>query len=228
MIVSRKKIDAAALQPTPWKNGGGVTREVASQRATTEPANAVSAEPAGLAGFDAFDWRVSLAEVASSGPFSLFPGIDRVLVMTHGEQMVLKEGPDRTHALERWQPFEFAGEVSITAHLPAGPTRDFNLMVRREYGRGQVQVHRAGPLTLGTGCAVLHCARGGFTLTVAGDDDGPATIELVEGDTLLLQVEGHAGISARPHVDDAALIDARVIATEGAPDMAPDVAVSRK
>jgi uncharacterized protein len=218
MIVSQKKIDAAALQSVPWKNGGGVTREVASQRAAVEH---VSAE------FDTFDWRVSLAEVASPGPFSVFPGIDRVLVMTHGEQMVL-EDPHRTHALERWQPFVFAGEVSITAHLPAGPTRDFNLMVRREYGRGQVQVHRAGPLTLGTGCAVLHCASGGFSLTIAGDDDGPATIELVEGDTLLLEIEGHAGISVLPLADNAALIDARVIAIDRAADVAAHVVASRE
>ena len=27
-----------------------------------------------------FDWRVSIAEVATGGPFSRFPGIDRVLI----------------------------------------------------------------------------------------------------------------------------------------------------
>ncbi|MCZ0993430.1 HutD family protein [Streptomyces noursei] len=43
----------------PWRNGGGLTREVA-------------AHPPG-AGWDAFAWRVSLAEVTRDGPYSRCP-----------------------------------------------------------------------------------------------------------------------------------------------------------
>ena len=55
----------------PWKNGGGETTEIA-------------VFPAG-AGLDDFDWRVSMARVESSGPFSVFPGIDRTLAILEGE-----------------------------------------------------------------------------------------------------------------------------------------------
>ena len=47
----------------PWKNGGGLTREVA-------------VHPKG-SGFEGFDWRVSIAEVHAAGAFSCFAGIER-------------------------------------------------------------------------------------------------------------------------------------------------------
>ena len=56
----------AALPATPWKNGGGTTQEIAGW-------------PAG-AGLDAFGWRVSIACIAASGPFSVFAGIDRSIM----------------------------------------------------------------------------------------------------------------------------------------------------
>ena len=64
-------IQYASLRPTPWKNGGGVTTELAMS-------------PPG-AGLDNFDWRVSLASIAEDGPFSQFPGVDRTLVMVAGD-----------------------------------------------------------------------------------------------------------------------------------------------
>ncbi|MEC4600651.1 HutD family protein, partial [Burkholderia vietnamiensis] len=51
-------IRGAALVASPWKNGGGVTREIA-------------AYPPGAA-LDAFAWRVSVADVGAGGPFSRF------------------------------------------------------------------------------------------------------------------------------------------------------------
>ena len=44
--------------------------------------------PAG-APLAAFDWRVSVADVAADGPFSRFPGVDRVLVLIAGAGMRL-------------------------------------------------------------------------------------------------------------------------------------------
>ena len=58
------------LNRVPWKNGGGTTCEIA-------------ASPAG-AGMEAFDWRLSMADVAADGPFSNFSDIDRTLVLIEG------------------------------------------------------------------------------------------------------------------------------------------------
>lgn len=103
--------------PMPWKNGGGVTRELARC-------------PQG----DEFDWRLSVAEVATDGPFSQFPGIDRLLVLLSGGGMDLTVV--ETGEVERLrQPLHthrFAGEMAIDATLVDGPTTDLNLMWRRD------------------------------------------------------------------------------------------------
>lgn len=113
------RFDAATLAPMPWKNGGGSTREVLSW-------------PPG-AGFDDFDWRVSLATIAAGGPFSLFPGIDRTIMLLEGPGVHLRsdDGSIDRALDEPWQPFAFAGEARVAATLLGGPSVDFNLMVRR-------------------------------------------------------------------------------------------------
>ena len=103
----------------PWKNGGGTTAEIV-------------ASPAG-AGFDDFDWRISTARVAASGPFSLFPGVDRVLTVLEGDGIALEIGGVR-HALDAdSSPFAFPGDVPCVGHLGAGPILDLNVMVRRPW-----------------------------------------------------------------------------------------------
>ena len=119
-----ERFDLATLAAQPWKNGGGLTREIATH-------------PPG-AGFDDFEWRLSVAEVARDGPFSAFPGVDRILVLLRGAGMRLLRD-DTVHALDRpGAAFAFGGETPIDAQLVAGPTTDFNVMTRR--GRWSAEV----------------------------------------------------------------------------------------
>lgn len=168
-------IRGADLVAAPWKNGGGVTREVA-------------AFPAG-AGLDAFAWRVSVADVAQAGPFSRFAGIDRTLVLLSGAGMLLDEAGGaqgmqgvKTHALTQTLDMaRFAGEAQIDARLVDGATRDFNLMVRRDAARGEVEVWRgATQRTLSADAVLLYCAEGSVSVT-AGDAQ---PLPLATGDTL--------------------------------------------
>lgn len=69
-------IPYSRLIVAPWKNGGGETREIA-------------AFPPG-AGFDDFDWRLSIATIAEDGAFSAFPGIDRTLILLSGNGVALR------------------------------------------------------------------------------------------------------------------------------------------
>jgi len=132
----------------PWKNGLGRTRELA-------------VEPRG-AGMEDFLWRVSVAEVDSAAPFSAFPGIDRTIVLLDGDgfHMALDDG--RTNALtEPFVPFAFAGEAQVAVMLAGGPSRDFNLMVRRGHARGHVAVWRQpDDARLNAETVLLFCARG--------------------------------------------------------------------
>lgn len=101
----------------PWKNGGGETAEIL-------------VSPPG-AGFDDFDWRISTAIVAGDGPFSAFPGIDRVLTVIEGGTMHLSL-PDQVHQLNAISPpLAFAGDLPCQATITGGPILDFNVMVRR-------------------------------------------------------------------------------------------------
>ncbi|MFM0227202.1 HutD/Ves family protein [Paraburkholderia dipogonis] len=168
-------IRGADLVAAPWKNGGGVTREVAA-----------FPERAGL---DAFVWRVSVADVAQAGPFSRFAGIDRTLVLLSGAGMLLDEVDGaqgahgvKTHALtQALDMARFTGEAQIDARLVDGATRDFNLMVRRDAAQGEVEVWRgATQRTLSADAVLLYCAEGSVS---AAPGDARA-LSLDTGDTL--------------------------------------------
>lgn len=119
-------LPAADRRPAPWKNGGGTTWEIAAQ-------------PPG-ADLSAFDWRLSIAQVATAGPFSVFPGVDRVLTVIAGAGLRLTiDGQGEVVLDEASKPLPFPGDASASATLDAGPIRDLNLMVRRGAWRGSVR-----------------------------------------------------------------------------------------
>ena len=102
------------LAPSPWKNGGGITREVA-----------ISPSGAQLSKLD-FDWRLSMARVDASGPFSQFPGYDRKLVVWKGPGIKINGALHAALA-----PFEFQGEAPIQADLASDPVHDFGVISKR-------------------------------------------------------------------------------------------------
>ncbi|MFL9962030.1 HutD family protein [Paraburkholderia sediminicola] len=173
-------IRGADLLAAPWKNGGGVTREVAAF-----PPNA---------GLNDFVWRVSIADVAQAGPFSRFAGIDRTLVLLSGAGMVLDEmdvlKAVKSHSLTQvLDTARFDGEAHIDARLTDGATRDFNLMVRRDAAQGEVDVwhgqwQQSTQRTLSADVALLFCASG--SVTVAPGDLEPLSLDA--GDTLRIDM----------------------------------------
>jgi environmental stress-induced protein Ves len=100
-----------------WRNGFGWTREILRW-------------PEG--GGD-WDWRLSIAEIEQDGPFSAFPGIERVLVLLHGHGVRLRFDDGETHeVLPPHGRVRFAGERTAHGELVDGLTHDFNLMWRRD------------------------------------------------------------------------------------------------
>lgn len=123
-------LSAAERVASPWKNGGGVTREIA-------------AWPEG-SGLEDFDWRISMAEVGEPGGFSLFAGIDRCLTVLRGT-LSLNFG-DRAVFLDgQSDPFEFAGDKACHGVPVGGPVLDLNVMCRR--GRFSSRVERVSEAT---------------------------------------------------------------------------------
>lgn len=110
----------------PWKNRGGETREVMIW-------------PPG-ATLDSLDWRVSLATVATSAPFSTFPGVQRTLSIVSGAGLRLKAGAAPEHTLlEDSRPHTFDGEAATSAMLIDGAIVDLNVMSRRDRWRHTVR-----------------------------------------------------------------------------------------
>ncbi len=142
------RFERSALPATPWKNGGGVTQEIACQ-------------PAG-ADMDHFDWRLSIAHIAADGPFSPIAGVDRVITLLEGAGVRLHTA-DRSidHRLATpLAPFAFPGEAPVQGTLLGGDCHDLNVMTRRAACRAAVTVCR--------GAQGLPAAPAGMLLALQG------------------------------------------------------------
>ena len=134
-------------QLMPWKNGGGTTTEIWK---------AVSPDGEML-------WRLSIADVASDGPFSEFPGIDRWIMLIEGNGMELTIDGLVQRIADPFEPFAFSGDARTNCRLLAGPIRDFNLMMARSYASGGLRISRLvanEALPLAENIAALHVLNG--------------------------------------------------------------------
>ena len=157
MTATPARIALADRPPVPWKNGGGVTREL-------------------LAWPDGGDWRVrvSVAEIEADGPFSSFPGVARWFAVLAGGGVAL--AIDGREHLRRAgdPPLAFSGEATVDCRLLQGPSRDLNLMLRGVAGSlhpavaGEAwkpRVRRCGLYALVAGC----CRAGTAETELAAD-----------------------------------------------------------
>lgn len=115
----------------PWRNGGGTTLEVLREPGT----------PA------AFDLRLSFAAVEEDGPFSVFDGYDRTIVLVSGDMLTLHVGTGEhvvRNQLRPYEPYAFPGEAEVFSKV-AGPSVDFNVMVRRGVCDAEVGVQQFMP-----------------------------------------------------------------------------------
>lgn len=125
----------AELKAHPWRNGGGVTRELArhSRTASAQTALQNTVDDSG------WDWRVSIAEVSKAGAFSAFAGMDRVLTVIDGELLLLSvDGAE--HPLEKYRPFRFSGDADSAGALPTGDIRDLNVITRNGAFKGYTSI----------------------------------------------------------------------------------------
>jgi len=106
-----KLIKYSELKETPWKNGGGITRNIAH------------AEVSGK-----LLWRLSMADVSTSGPFSDFSGLMRILTVLKGAGMTLSSAQG-VQQVDLLAPVYFDGALKIQADLLSGPLTDLNVMV---------------------------------------------------------------------------------------------------
>ena len=117
---------AAERLAVPWKNGGGLTREVAVHPPGSDLGN--------------FDWRVSIAEVHRGGPFSSFPGVDRHMAVISGVLTLSVAGREPLTLSDDSPCVSFPGDVPASAEPQQAPVTDLNVMTRR--GRFSARLRR--------------------------------------------------------------------------------------
>lgn len=169
MVEPMRVLRASEYRSMPWKNGGGVTTEIA-------------VSPAG-AGLEDFDWRVSMARVEGSGPFSQFAGIDRTLAVLEGEGIVLDIAGRQPFPVTRLTaPLSFPADVPTAAALIGGPITDLNVMTRRSR-----MTHTVEHLAVSAPVEIKTRARMTLILCLNGEITVPGTepVRLGPLDTLL-------------------------------------------
>jgi environmental stress-induced protein Ves len=188
-------VSADAVSPMPWKNGGGVTRELLR-----------IARPG--AGADA-DWllRISLADIAAAGPFSSFAGVTRWFAVLDGAGVRLRWAAGPARAARELDmrpgdaPLEFDGADAPDCRLLDGPTRDLNVMVRTGAAPAELAPVSPGqPWCFGPGACGIFAVRA-LTLRRAGCAPlaiAPRTLAwCAEGDRRPWSIEPAAAAPAR-------------------------------
>jgi len=103
----------------PWRNGLGVTREIAREPQAGEH----------------FAWRLSLAQIEHDCDFSAYPGYRRALVLVSGDRLRLRfQGHGGRSLTPARRCVRFEGEWRTRCAVPEGPCTDLTLIVRDAAG----------------------------------------------------------------------------------------------
>jgi hypothetical protein len=155
----------------PWKNGLGETIEIA-----VFPPDA---------GIGDFDWRISMATVATDGPFSLFPGIERTLSVLSGDGLTLHRADGtKQELLVDSTPYAFPADEQVSATLVDSAITDLNVMTRRgRFDHGVERLHLDGSVAMPAreNPVIVFCLTGQASL-----GEGAGSIALGTGESLLV------------------------------------------
>jgi len=149
-------IRRSSFKSVPWKNGGGITHEAMRAPASGDP----------------FRWRVSVAQVETSGPFSDFSGYHRTMVLLEGAGVRLRFANGAQHTLRAaGDLIEFDGALAVDCQLIDGPCVDLNLIAADALPEVRARVERV------RGTLALQPAPGRIALAFALD----AALEISSG-----------------------------------------------
>ncbi|MEK0044333.1 environmental stress-induced protein Ves [Escherichia albertii] len=170
-----------------WRNAAGETREICR----FPPAKRD------------FNWRASIASIATNGEFSLFPGMERSVTLLEGGEICLESTDRFSHTLKPLQPFAFSADQVVKAKLTEGQmSMDFNVMTRLDICKAKVRIADRTFTTFGSRGGVVFVISGAWQLgdkLLTSDQgacwyDGKHTLRLLQSQGQLLFSE----ISWRP------------------------------
>ena len=135
----------AQVAPTPWKNGLGMTTQLAIY-----PPHATAGD---------FDWRVSIARLDVSAPFSIYARIERCLAVLQGELTLAFAEREPLTLTPESQPVRFAGTEAVTGQVVRGPVLDLNVMCRSPQWRATMRRMRwSSDTSMSTTASGLLCS----------------------------------------------------------------------
>jgi len=165
MTPSTGRIQLTALDPAgyrhmPWKNGGGVTIDIAaSMLPGFEPGS-----------WEGIIWRFSRTAIVTPGAFSDLSGYDRQLVLVSGEGLVLGTPVGEIDVRQPFRPVRFAGETSIVSRLEAGPVEVVNLIGDRTRVSIDLSCLADGAeIACPAGVHIVYAATGSCELSINGE-----------------------------------------------------------
>lgn len=167
------RLDPITYRRTPWKNGGGVTIDIAE----------AYREGVAPGAWEGMVWRFGRTAIVTPGPFSDLSGYDRVQTVVEGQGLVLV-APDHEIDLRRpFAPMRFSGETPIVSRLEAGPVEVVNLIGDRSAVSVDMRIlEEKQPLQLAAGTHIAYCPAG-----VAALDCRGARYELAQGHALRIE-----------------------------------------
>lgn len=191
-------LDPAQFRAMAWKNGRGHTLEID-----------VDPPGAGLES-ESLRWRLSSATISEPSEFSLFPGFNRFLTLTEGEELLLAGAENMR--LRSGDVYHFSGDKNVRADLPSGTVRDLGLLYRREMVKADMSVvdfSRPRSFRLDFPITFFFVISGSFS---ASCYPGEKRFELKTGSAL--KVEAPSGESERLVLLEPLSSSARVAAIE--------------
>jgi len=172
-----------------WRNGRGVSWDIASDQSFSQSGE--------------FGWRLAMAEIAESGPFSVYGAVDRVFTLLSGKGLdLLFAGGSKIAVGQPFVPHSFACDVAADCELRDGPCAALNLFTAREKWRAEVDVTAVdGEVPLPRGVRLLFALQGDVSVRQGH------VMALAEGDAADVLTDEPAVASG----DKAMLYTARLI-----------------
>lgn len=162
----------------PWKNGGGMTQDLLRVPTCGDDTH----------------WRLSIAQIDRSGPFSAYGGVDRIFMPLDGDGVRLDHGKRApTQTVAPLEAARFDGGWPTDCALLGGPCRAFNLMLGRAHAEGALSFRRlkgVAPFAAPGAILVLYCLAGAVQApSVLRPGDSLCAQEGAElsGDALLIE-----------------------------------------
>ena len=144
----------------PWKNGGGISEELLVFPKEQD-----------------FTWRISVASIVKSGPFSQYEGYMRAIIPLEGVIALKHEhDPLTEHKLGPLESYRFQGAWNTSCVLKTRSARDFNFIYKPQLVSAQIAtitLKNSLSLRLNGDIDFLYCAEGGLSLLQNQDDQNP-------------------------------------------------------